>query len=142
MRRTLPALVTAVALAFPAAGSWAAVEAPKTAPQKRTIVTVKRYAGPAVDMRWGPVQVTAKIKITTTITGTRKKVARKLTDTVATYPTERERSAYINEQAVPILRTEALQAQSAHIDLVSGATMTSEAYAQSLQAALQAGRLT
>ena len=42
--------------------------------------------------------------------------------------------------AEPILHDEALQAQSAQIDLVSGATYTSDAYAQSLQAALdQAG---
>ena len=40
------------------------------------------------------------------------------------------------ENALPTLREEALTAQSADIDTVSGATMTSEAYAESLQAAL------
>lgn len=40
------------------------------------------------------------------------------------------------ESALPTLREEALTAQSADIDTVSGATMTSEAYAESLQAAL------
>ncbi|UJW30840.1 FMN-binding protein [Saccharothrix sp. AJ9571] len=42
------------------------------------------------------------------------------------------------EEALPTLREEALNAQSAEIDTVSGATMTSEAYAESLQAALDA----
>ncbi len=42
----------------------------------------------------------------------------------------------ISQYAAPVLRSEALQAQSAQIDLVSGATYTSDGYAQSLQAAL------
>jgi uncharacterized protein with FMN-binding domain len=45
-------------------------------------------------------------------------------------------SQQICEQAIAILRSEVLSAQSATIDGVSGATFTSEAYAQSLQAAL------
>ena len=51
-------------------------------------------------------------------------------------PFDRERSQYISQQAEPYLRQEALQAQSAQIDLVSGATYTSYSYAQSLQSAL------
>ena len=51
-------------------------------------------------------------------------------------PQDRRRSAEISQYAAPILRQEALSAQSAQIDLVSGATYTSEAYAQSLQSAL------
>ena len=47
-------------------------------------------------------------------------------------------SQRIAEEAAPTLRQEALQAQSAKIDTVSGATATSEAYAQSLQAAIDA----
>ena len=56
-------------------------------------------------------------------------------------PSDRSRSARISNAAGPILRTEALKAQSANIDIVSGATYTSESYAQSLQGALdRAGR--
>jgi uncharacterized protein with FMN-binding domain len=51
-------------------------------------------------------------------------------------PKDRERSARISEFAGPELRSEALSAQSARIDIVSGATYTSDSYAQSLQAAL------
>jgi uncharacterized protein with FMN-binding domain len=50
------------------------------------------------------------------------------------------RSGQISASAAPVLASEALTAQSASIDIVSGATYTSQAYAQSLQAALdQAG---
>ena len=52
-------------------------------------------------------------------------------------PTDRAQSAYISQQAGPLLRTEALQAQSANIDIISGATYTSQSYAQSLESALQ-----
>jgi uncharacterized protein with FMN-binding domain len=56
-------------------------------------------------------------------------------------PHDRSRSARISDAAGPILRREALQAQSAQIDLVSGATYTSESYSESLQGALdKAGR--
>jgi hypothetical protein len=48
------------------------------------------------------------------------------------------KSAAINSQAIPLLRQETLQTQSAQVNVVSGATLTSEAYAQSLQAALKA----
>jgi uncharacterized protein with FMN-binding domain len=55
-------------------------------------------------------------------------------------PYDRQRSAEISQYAGPQLRQEVLQAQSAHINIVSGATYTSEAYAQSVQDALhQAG---
>jgi uncharacterized protein with FMN-binding domain len=47
-------------------------------------------------------------------------------------------SQRIAANAAPTLRQEALQAQSAKIDMVSGATETSQAYAQSLQAAIDA----
>ncbi|MEA2566066.1 MAG: hypothetical protein QOD49_1243, partial [Actinomycetota bacterium] len=55
-------------------------------------------------------------------------------------PYDRARSASISQYVAPVLRSEALAAQSAQIDTISGATYTSDAYAQSLQAALtQAG---
>jgi uncharacterized protein with FMN-binding domain len=56
-------------------------------------------------------------------------------------PSDRARSAEISQYAGPALRSEAIQAQSADVDLVSGATYTSEAYAESLSAALQQAHL-
>jgi uncharacterized protein with FMN-binding domain len=52
-------------------------------------------------------------------------------------PNDREQSAYISQVAGPMLRSEVLQAQSAQIDIISGATYTSESYAQSVETALQ-----
>lgn len=94
-----------------------------------TTAAVRGVDGPVVDTRYGPVEVRV------TLQGTR------ITDVQAIeLPSDRSRSQRISAQAGPLLRSEALQAQSARIDIVSGATYTSEGYAQSLQAALdQAG---
>jgi uncharacterized protein with FMN-binding domain len=84
--------------------------------------------GPVVDTRFGPVQVEV------TISGGR------IAEVTALELPSGGRSGRISSYAEPLLQSEALQAQSASIDGVSGATYTSEAYAQSLQAALdQAG---
>jgi len=84
--------------------------------------------GPVVDTRYGPVQVEI------TVSGGQ------LQDVVAIQLPSGRRSGQISNAAAPILREEALQAKSAPIDTVSGATYTSDGYAQSLQAALdQAG---
>jgi uncharacterized protein with FMN-binding domain len=81
--------------------------------------------GDTVQTRWGPVQVRITVK------------GGKLTEvTAVTYPTENPRDQEINSYAIPQLRREALAAQSADIDTVSGATYTSEGYRQSLQSAL------
>jgi uncharacterized protein with FMN-binding domain len=56
-------------------------------------------------------------------------------------PQDRERSAQISGFAGPELRSEALKAQSASIYVVSGATYTSDSYAQSLQGALDRARI-
>jgi uncharacterized protein with FMN-binding domain len=82
-----------------------------------------------VSTRYGPVQVQV------TLSGGR------ITDVSALeLPTDRARSAAISNAAAPILRREVLAAQGASIDIVSGATYTSEGYARSLQAALDAAR--
>ena len=59
---------------------------------------------------------------------------------VVQYPDGNGRDREINDYALPILVQETLSAQSANIDMVSGATVTSDGYLQSLQSALdQAG---
>ncbi|MHB8710103.1 MAG: FMN-binding protein [Minisyncoccota bacterium] len=52
------------------------------------------------------------------------------------YPSDRDTSRFINSQAMPLLTQEAIQAQSAQVDGVSGATDTSQAFVQSLASAL------
>jgi uncharacterized protein with FMN-binding domain len=57
------------------------------------------------------------------------------------FPNHRNRSQEINSQAMPILTQEAIQAQQAQVDVVTGATDTSGAFIESLSAALsQAAR--
>ena len=59
---------------------------------------------------------------------------------VIQYPHENGKDQQINARALPVLIDETISAQSASIDMVSGATITSEGYVQSLQSALdQAG---
>jgi uncharacterized protein with FMN-binding domain len=59
---------------------------------------------------------------------------------VLQYPNGNGQDAEINNYALPILIQETVKAQSAQIDMVSGATVTSTGYVQSLQSALdQAG---
>lgn len=87
----------------------------------------KTVTGDAADTRFGPVQV----RITLT-NGQLTAV-----DAVQ-YPTESPRDVEINSYAVPQLNQEAMAAKNAQIDVVSGATYTSEGYIQSLQSALDA----
>ena len=83
--------------------------------------------GSVEQTRWGPVQVQV------TISGGR------ITDVIALrVPSGNFRDQEINSYAVPRLREEVLSAQSAQIDTVSGATVTSDGYVGSLQAALDA----
>jgi uncharacterized protein with FMN-binding domain len=80
--------------------------------------------GPVVSTRYGNVQVEVAVA-----NGAIKDVSALL------LPTGR-RSGSISDYAAPILRSEALASKNGAIDTVSGATYTSQAYAQSLQAAL------
>ena len=52
------------------------------------------------------------------------------------YPSDRRTSVRINNFAVPLLQQEAIQAQTANVDFISGATLTSQAFEMSLQSAL------
>ena len=84
------------------------------------------YTGPTVDAYYGYVQVEADVQ-----NGQIANVK------FLQYPQDRRTSQRINAQAVPWLTQEAIQAQSASVDIISGATLTSQAFAQSLQVALQ-----
>lgn len=55
---------------------------------------------------------------------------------VPTYPNDNGTSRYINSVALPYLKQETVQSQSARINLISGATFTSEAFVKSLNSAL------
>jgi uncharacterized protein with FMN-binding domain len=94
--------------------------APSPSANRETVVN-----GTVAQTVWGPVQVQVTVS------------AGKITDVIALQvPNGTSMDQEINSYAVPLLREEVLRAQSARIDAVSGATITSGGYAQSLQAAL------
>ena len=130
MRRALAAVLGTTAFALPVADAVA------TTP-KKTVVT-KTITGPSAQAgRWGDVQVTLVVRKTTTTVGKKVTVSRRIVKvTVPVYPNHTDRSVFINSQALPYLIQETLQAQSANIQLISGATDSSYAFAQSLQAAI------
>lgn len=89
--------------------------------------TTKTYTGSVAQTRWGPVQVE--------VTVSRSKIT---AVNVVQYPNGNGRDQEINDYALPILVQATLDAQSAKIDMVSGATVTSGGYLESLQSALDA----
>jgi uncharacterized protein with FMN-binding domain len=96
-----------------------------TASTGSTGTGTRMVTGEAAETRFGAVQVRITVangKVTTV--------------TAVEYPTETPRDAQINAYAIPVLDQEATQAGSANIDMVSGATYTSQGYLQSLQSAL------
>ena len=105
----------------PSSSSAAATGRPPTTGTGSNVVV----NGSVEQTRWGPVQVQVKIS------------SGRIVDVVALrVPDGNGRDYEINSYAVPQLRQEVLDAQSANIDTVSGATVTSDGYIASLQAAL------
>jgi uncharacterized protein with FMN-binding domain len=110
------------ASAPPPQGSSPTTTSPST---PRTTTGPRQIDGPVVSNPYGDVQVRITVD------------SGRLVDIKALQlPQDRQRSAEISGFAGPELRSEALKAQSANIYVVSGATYTSDGYAQSLQAAL------
>jgi hypothetical protein len=136
VHRTLITGLATLALSIPSVDALAAASAPKAALKK--IVAKRTFPGGLGQAdRWGEVQVTIVVTRTTTISATKKTVKRHIDSIkVPLYPDHTDRSVFINNNSLPTLVQEAVRAQSAHINIVSGATYTSDAFAQSLQAAI------
>ena len=90
----------------------------------------REVTGDVADTPYGPVQVQ--------VTETDGKIVRVR---AVQLPNDQEHSVEISDFAVPQLIQETLAAQSVSIDMVSGATYTSEGYVASLQSALDKGRV-
>jgi uncharacterized protein with FMN-binding domain len=88
-----------------------------------------QYTGQTADAFYGAVQVQV------TIQGGKLASVKFLQ-----FPNDRRTSQRINSQAVPMLQSEAIQAQTAQVDIISGATLTSQAFIESLQSALDNAR--
>lgn len=104
-------------------------KATSSAPTTPTAPTRRKVDGAVVSTPYGNVQVQVVL------------LGRRIIDVNALHLTDaNSTSRSISAGAAPTLRREALRAQSANIDAVSGASYTSEGYKQSLQAALDAAR--
>jgi uncharacterized protein with FMN-binding domain len=143
MRKRIAAVASTATIAIPV-GNAIAASKPALAtvtPKKKVVILTKTVSGQAYEAdRWGPLQVTLVVKKTTTTVGTKKTVARKITSVrVPIYPNHTDRSVFINQQALPMLEQEALHAQfTGGIQMISGASNSSDAFIQSLQGALSA----
>ena len=126
---TTPSATAAPTAAGTSSGATSSGDSALSSGGTTATTSSKTYAGSVADTRWGPVQVQV------TVSGGKVTAA-----DVLQVPSGYHRDVEINSYAVPILNAEAVSAQSASIDTVSGATVTSVGYITSLQAALdQAG---
>lgn len=115
-----PELTATVSLPTPTS-----ISTPRPTPSPSGQYKDGQYTGDVTDAFYGNVQVKAIIQ------------GGKIADVqFLDYPHDRETSIYINTQAMPYLKSEAIQAQSANVDIVSGATQTSLAFVKSLGSAL------
>jgi uncharacterized protein with FMN-binding domain len=120
---TSSAMPTTASVAAPAAAPAPVAGAPAAA---GTTVT-----GTTASTRWGPVQVQI------TVAGGKVTAV-----DVVQYPDGNGKDREINSYAIPTLVQETLSAQNANIDMVSGATVTSDGYLTSLQSALDKAGIT
>ncbi|MDX6225883.1 MAG: hypothetical protein QOJ92_1652 [Frankiales bacterium] len=100
---------------------------PSVKPSPRPAPKTYTVNGSSADTRYGPVQVQIRVRS-----------GRILSADAIDYPQSSGRDREINDYAIPQLDQETVDAQSANIDTVSGATYTSDGYRESLQAALDA----
>jgi uncharacterized protein with FMN-binding domain len=130
MKRAIAVSVTTIAgtaavLAYQPGSLFAST----SAPGGQTSAGAQTFTGAAGQTQWGPVQVEVTVeggKVTAV--------------TALSYPQNDPKSSQISAVAIPSLEQQAMSAQSAQIDGVSGASYTSAAFAESLQSALtQAG---
>jgi uncharacterized protein with FMN-binding domain len=121
---TAPAAGTGTTTGAAATGAGAAAAPPAAAPAASTAKS-GTFTGATAQTRWGPVQVQIVV------------ANGKITSSQAVrYPTGNGNDAQINAYAIPQLNSEAVAANSAKIDMISGATVTSGGYLQSLQNAI------
>lgn len=114
-------------IAAPATGSTQTTRSsPSTADTAAgTALADGTFTGDAAQTRYGAVQVEITV------------AGGKITDAKAVrYPDGNGRDRQINGHAIPLLVSETVQSQSAHVQMVSGATYTSDGYTTSLQSAI------
>lgn len=102
----------------------------QTGSPSQSSVPVKKFTGPVVQEAFGPVQVAISV------------ADGKIVDVTALkLPSADPKSVQINKKAAPILTAETLEAQSADVAVVSGASFTSDGWAKSLTGAMKKAHL-
>jgi uncharacterized protein with FMN-binding domain len=134
--RTVALALTCAALALPAAGAWAAAKPPK----KKPVITVRDawFLGSQVHVGpFGDVLVRIDVRKTTIANGKHVTVRRHIVKIrIPVWTNHTARSVQLTQRALPTLASETIRVQSAKIDYVAGATLTSNAFMESLQAAI------
>ncbi|HXZ99953.1 MAG TPA: FMN-binding protein [Candidatus Binatia bacterium] len=116
---------TAAPAATPSGAPPSGGGSPTPTPQSSTGLKNGTYTGQNAANFYGPVQVQVVIS------------GGRITDVkIVQQPSDNPQSAYIASVAIPYLRQEVLQAQSAQVQIISGATFDSQSYMQSVQSAL------
>lgn len=123
--RTTAAAAGVVVLPRPRPAPPVALQVADAAPVASSGLRDGTYTGPAANAYYGRVQVQAVIQ-----GGQLVEVK------ILQYPSDRRTSRYINGEALPMLQQEAIAAQSAQVDFISGATLSSGAFVRSLAGAL------
>jgi uncharacterized protein with FMN-binding domain len=109
----------------PASGDPTTTPSPNPTTSPSPTSTSAKVQGDVANTQWGPVEVQITV------------AGGKITDvSVLQYPNGNGRDQQINAYALPVLIDETLAKQSASIDMVSGATVTSDGYTRSLQSAI------
>ncbi len=119
-----------ISSATPSATAATAATAGTANTSSSAATTAGTYTGSEVSTRWGLVQVRITVENGSITTAQ-----------AVEYPSGNRKDQEINAYAVPALNQEAVQNQSAKIDAVSGATVTSNGYIQSLQSAIDQANL-
>ncbi|MCU1473285.1 FMN-binding protein [Amnibacterium sp.] len=121
---------SAASSATTSSASASASATPSATPTATASGVSGTFVGTTEQTRYGPMQVEIVVRRS------------RITDVKALQLTNQDpRSVQISESAAPVLRQEALSAQSAKIDTVSGATYTCEGYLSSLQSAIDKANL-
>jgi uncharacterized protein with FMN-binding domain len=124
-RIVIPSTATPGTATTPTTGSGSTRSTAPGSSSSRASTATRTVTGATADTQWGQVQVAITVS------------AGKITAvSLPQYPNNNPRDQEINAYALPILVQETLKAQSAQIDMVSGATVTSGGYLQSLQSAI------
>jgi len=131
-RRVLTIAACVIALALPPLNAVAAARAKS--------VTKTVVGSTVICKKWGQLQL--HLKITQSVVGGKVKAFKILAVTWPVWPQHTVRSVFINQKALPLLAQQViqLQAASAKLESISGATEVSVSFKQSLQAALLAAK--